>query len=160
MYLTDVLSAIDAIKKGTFVRIVYDSELPQTALARKMGVVIKKRTEKVVRMGVKYSNIAEVIKQESQRVEPKREYTPWSHWIIEDLISKHNTKDDYYLTFATVKNGSHTRCTYFCDGKEMTYEQVAQSPFVLPSYFKPSAMPTLIQKVKIANVIEIGGSRA
>ena len=159
MFLTEVLKSIAKIKKGTFVRVVYTSELPLTALGRKTGVIITKKTEKVVRLGVAYNNIAEVIKQEEARTEPKREVTSWSHWVIKDIIAKHNTKDDYYLSFATVKNGAHTQTEYYIDGRLATYEQVAQSPFVLPSYFKSSGDAPVVQKVKLENVVAIGGHR-
>lgn len=159
MELHEMLTRLEGIKKGTFVRIVYDSELPSTALGRQCGVTFTKRTEKVVRIGVKYHNIAEVRAAEAARTEPKRDVASWSHWVVPDVLSKHNTKDDYYLTIATVKNGSHTRSRYFSnDGQEVTYAQVAQGPFVLPSYFK-GAGSTPVQKIKVENIRIIGGHR-
>ena len=159
MKLNELIKALEVIKKGTFVRIVYDTELPSTALARSCGVKITKRTEKVVRLGVNYHNIAEVKKLEAERTEPKRQTTSWCHWEIPNIIAKHNTKDDYYLSFATVKYGSHTRSKYYINGDEATYTMVAEGPFVQQSYFKSSNGFTPIQKIKVENIVELGGSR-
>ena len=62
----EIIKTIDSVKKGTFVRIVYQSELPLTAAAKKAGHVIVKHTEKVVRLGVNYGNIAKVQEAEAE----------------------------------------------------------------------------------------------
>lgn len=157
----EIIKTIDSVKKGTFVRIVYQSELPLTAAAKKAGHVIVKHTEKVVRIGVNYGNIAKVQEAEAARTELKREYTPWCHWEIEDILAKHNTKDDYYLSFATVNGmGHHTKSTYFMDGSTATINEVMDSELVLPSYFKGTGEAPAVQKVNISNIIQLGGHRA
>ena len=156
----EIIKTIDSVKKGTFVRIVYQSELPLTAAAKKAGHVIVKHTEKVVRLGVNYGNIAKVQEAEAARTEPKREYTPWCHWEIQDILAKHNTKDDYYLSFATVDGmGHHTKSTYFMNGETATINEVRDSAYVLPSYFKNNGEAPVVQKVNINNIIELGGHR-
>lgn len=156
----EIIRSIGDIKKGTFVRIVYQTELPLTAAAKKAGHIIIKRTEKVVRLGVNYGHIAKVQEYEAERIEPKREVTPWCHWEIKDILAKHNTKDDYYLSFATVEgNGHHTKNEYFIDGKSATFQMIEDSSFVLPSYFKGNGEFPVVQKVNINNVIQIGGRR-
>lgn len=156
----EIIKAVDTVKKGTFVRIVYETELPLTAAAKRAGHVIVKHTEKVVRLGVNYGNISKVQKAEEARTEPKREYTPWCHWEIENILAKHNTKDDYYLSFATVDGmGHHTKTTYFVDGVTATFDEVKESEFVLPSHFKNSGEAPVVQKVNINNIIQLGGHR-
>lgn len=157
----EIIRTIDTVKKGTFVRIVYQTELPLTAAAKRAGHVIVKHTEKVVRLGVNYGNIAKVQEAEAARSEPKREYTPWCHWEIEDILAKHNTKDDYYLSFATVDGvGHHTKNTYFMNGNTATISEVMDSALVLPSYFKGTGEAPTVQKVNINNIIQLGGHRA
>ena len=157
----EIIKTIDSVKRGTFVRIVYQSELPLTAAAKRAGHVIVKHTEKVVRLGVNYGNIAKVQESEAERTEPKREYTPWCHWEIQDILAKHNTKDDYYLSFATVNGiGHHTKSTYFIDGSTATINEVMDSELVLPSYFKGTGEAPAVQKVNISNIIQLGGHRA
>lgn len=156
----EIIRSIEDIKKGTFVRIVYQTELPLTAEAKRSGHVIIKQTEKVVRLGVNYSNIAKVQKQEAERTEPKREYTPWCHWEIPNILAKHNTKDDYYLSFASIDGkGHHTKNKYFINGTTATRKMVEECPFILPSYFKSSGEAPVVQKVNINNIIQLGGHR-
>lgn len=157
----EIIRTVETVKKGTFVRIVYQTELPLTAAAKRSGHVIIKHTEKVVRLGVNYGNIATVQEAEAVRTEPKREYTPWCHWEIEDILAKHNTKDDYYLSFATVNGiGHHTKSTYFMNGSTVALNEVMDSELVLPSYFKGTGEAPAVQKVNINNIIQLGGHRA
>lgn len=156
----EIIRTVNDVKKGTFVRIVYQTELPLTSAAKKSGHVIVKHTEKVVRLGVNYGNIAKVQTAESQRTEPKREYAPWCHWEIKDVLAKHNTKDDYYLSFATVDGkGHHTKNKYFIDGVAASLDDVKESNMILPSYFKSSSDAPAVQKVNINNIIQLGGHR-
>lgn len=157
----DIIKIAQAAKKGSFIRIVYVSDLPISASARKAGHVIQKRTEKVVRLGVNYTHIAQVIAQEALRTEPKRETTSWCHWIIPNVLAKHNFNDAYYLSVASVNNGHHSRSKYFIDGIECSFEDVVDSGYVLPSYFRSyTGEAPVVQTIRIENVIELGGSRS
>ena len=160
MTRNEVIRAIEGIHKGSFTRIVYCTELPLTAQAKKENNELVKHTEKVVRFGVDYYNIAKVIAEEALRTEPKTERSSWCHWEIENLLAKHNTRDDYYLSFATVNHGSHTMNKYFLNGREMSYQEVVDSGLVIPSYFNNTKDVLAIQKVNINNIIELGGHRA
>lgn len=159
MTRNEVVRAIEGIHKGSFTRIVYCTELPLTAQAKKENNELVKHTEKVVRFGVDYYNIAKVIAEEALRTKPKVERSSWCHWEIENLLAKHNTKDDYYLSFATVNHGSHTKNRYFLNGYEVSYQEVVNSGLVIPSYFNSNRDVTTIQKVNIKNIISIGGKR-
>lgn len=159
MQVEEIIQKAKETKRGTFIRIVYETILPVTAAARKLGYVVTKRTEKVVRLGVNYGHIAKVIEQEAASTGDKRVVTPWYHWVEKDLIAKHNTKDDYYISFATVNKGSHSRSSYFINGQEASFTEVADSNTVIPSYFKSSGEAPVVQKVNVNNIIELGGSR-
>ena len=100
-----------------------------------------------------------MIAEEALRTEPKTERSSWCHWEIENLLAKHNTRDDYYLSFATVNRGSHTMNRYFLNGREISYQEVVDSGFVIPSYFNNTEDLPPIQKVNIKNIISIGGKR-
>lgn len=158
MKKVDVLSAITSIKKGAFTRIAYTSEPTLSAAGKKAGVSITKFTEKTVRLGVKYANMQAVQEKEAARTEPKREVTPWYHWEVEDILAKHNTKDAYYLAFSYVNEGHNTRSSYFIDGVEVSKEELQESGYVIPSYFKEDKEPPLTQRVNIDNIITIGGN--
>ncbi len=159
MTLSQVLNIVEGIRKGTFTRIVYESSPTLTAEARKSGVQVVKLTEKVVRIGVDYQNIEAVKIAESLRTTPKLERAPWCHWEIDNILAKHNNKDDYYLAFASVNDGHHTKTTWFINGRHVTREEVEASGFIIPSYFKPTNDIPVVQKINITNIISLGGNR-
>lgn len=157
----DIIKIAQAAKRGSFIRIVYVSDLLISASARRAGHIVQKRTEKVVRLGVNYTHIAQVIAQEALRTGPKRETTSWCHWIIPNILAKHNFNDAYYLTVANVNNGHHSRSKYFIDGVESSFDDVVDSGYVLPSYFRfDTREAPVVQTIRIENIIELGGSRS
>ena len=153
----EVLKAVDSIKKGSFTRIVYSSEPTLSAAGKKAGVNVTKFTEKTVRIGVKYANMQAVKDTDAARTEPKKEVTPWYHWEIEDILAKHNNKDAYYLAFSYVNEGHNTRTQYFLNGVEVTKEELRESGYVIPSYFKEDKDLPVTQRINIDNIIALGG---
>lgn len=160
MTKNQVVEAVKNIKKGTFVKIVYRTDLPLTAAAKKRGVTASKITEKIVRLGVNYSNIQSVINAEATRTEPKREVTSWCHWEIPNVLAQHNTKEDYYLSFATVNGGSHTKTIYMLNSIPVNKSEVIDAEVVLSSYFKSNGDVPVVQKVNVNNIIQIGNCKA
>lgn len=160
MTKNQILGAVDKIKRGAFVKIVYRTELPMLAAAKKQGVSASKITEKVVRLGVDYNNIKAVAEKEATRTTPKREVTSWCHWEIPNILAQHNTKEDMYLAFATVNGGSHTKTQYMLNGVTATKQEVESANVVIPSYFKSSGDIPEVQRVNINNIIQLGECRA
>lgn len=156
MELNEVVNTLNNLKKGAFTRIVYQSSPTLTAAAKKSGIEIVKHTQKVVRFGVSYHNIDAVQKSEKERTTPKIERAPWCHWVIEDALAKHNTKEEYYVSFASVNGGHHTKTEWFLNGVRVSKEDIVNSGYVIPSYFKSSGEPAVVQKVNVTNVIHIG----
>lgn len=158
MTKNEILNSIRDIKKGTFTRIIYTSEPTLSAAGKKAGVSIIKHTEKTVRLGVAYQNMQVVKETEAARTEPKREVTPWCHWEVEDVLAKHNTKDAYYLAFSYVNGTGHnTKSEYYLNGKVISVEELKESGFIVPSYFKEGKEMPVTQRVNIDNIIQIGG---
>lgn len=158
MTKNEILNSIRDIKKGTFTRIIYTSEPTLSAAGKKAGVSIVKHTEKTVRLGIEYQNMQVVKDREAARTEPKREVTPWCHWEVEDVLAKHNTKDAYYLAFSYVNGTGHnTKSQYYLNGKVIPVEELKESGFIVPSYFKEGKESPVTQRVNIDNIIQIGG---
>ena len=154
----EIIEAVNKTKKGAFTRIVYATEPTLSSAGKKSGAVIVKHTEKTVRIGVKYHNMEAVKAAEAARVEPKREVTPWCHWEIEDVLAKHNTKDAYYLAVSYVNGGHHTKSEFYLNGEPITEEQLKETGYVVPSYFKNKEEVPVTQKINIDNIITIGGN--
>ena len=159
MHINELRTNIEGIKKGAFTRIVYRTQPSLTAFAKKNDVEVVKRTEKVVRLGVKYHNIESVKQHEAERTSPKQERDPWCHYVVEDILAKHNTKDDYYLCYANVNKGHHTKIQWFINGVPVSEETVKNSGYVIPSYFTPSNEAPAVQKLKTENIISLGGKK-
>ena len=155
----EIITAVGTIKKGAFTRIVYATEPTLSAAGKKAGASIVKHTEKVVRLGVKYHNMEAVKKAEAERTEPKREVAPWCHWEIDDILAKHNTKDAYYLAFSYVNEGHNTKSEYFLNGNPVTVDELKETGYIVPSYFKDKGEIPVTQKINIENIIELGGIR-
>lgn len=151
----ELIQKIRNIKKGTFVKIYYKSEVPLTAAAKREGNSVIKLTEKLVRLGVDYTHIARVVAEEALRTTPKKERAPWCHWEIPHILAKHNNKDDYYLSVATV-TGHSGKSIYLINGELSTSQDVADCGYVLPSYFNAHEAP-VVQTININNIIKIGG---
>lgn len=154
----EIIAAVNNTKKGAFTRIVYTSEPTLSAAGKKSGVTIVKHTEKTVRIGVKYHNMEAVKVAEAARTEPKREVTPWCHWEVEDILAKHNTKEAYYLAVSYVNGGHHTKSEFYLNGEPITVEQLKETGYVVPSYFKQDREVPVTQKINIENIITIGGN--
>lgn len=159
MTLNELMEKVNKIRKGTFTRIVYTTEPTLSAAGRKAGVTVIKKTEKVVRLGVQYNNIEAVKEAEAARTEPKRETAAWCHWIVKDILAKHNTKEAYYLSFAYAKDGHNTKTQYFLNDKPITKAELQDSGYVIPSYFTSNGDIPVVQKVNIDNIVELGGSK-
>ena len=159
MQITEIRRIVENIRKGTFTRIEYVSEPSLTAAAKKAGHVITKHTTKVVRLGVNYGHIAEVKRQEALRTEPKIERAPWYSWEVKDTIAKHNTKEAYYLAFATVNKGHNTKTTWFLDGVEVTAREIRESGLIIPSYFNTDGEMPVVQRINVENIIALGSRR-
>ena len=73
------------------------------------------------------------------------------------MLAKHNTKDAYYLAFSYVNEGHNTKSQYYLNGKIVSVEELKESGFIIPSYFKEEKDAPVTQRVNIDNIIQIGG---
>lgn len=158
MTVEQIMKVVNETRKGTFTRIEYVSEPSLTAAAKRMGVSVIKYTEKVVRLGVHYPNIADVQRAEAERTTPKQERAPWCHWEITDILAKHNTKEAYYLAIATVNKGHNTKNRWFINGEEVTLQEIMESGYIIPSYFKDGELP-VVQRINIEHILGLGKKR-
>lgn len=130
-------------RNGSFIRISYQSEVPVRASYK--GVKVVKVTDTTSRFGVRYSHIA--------GVEPvgKPDY---AH-RIDDKLFEHNKSGEIYLQLAPLKENANARVRYMIDGAPATLEEVKE--LAIPSYFNRSGDRPAVIRVKLSNIITIGG---
>lgn len=148
---------MENVKPGVFTRIKYKSDASLAAKAKKEGHTVTKIVGKTVRFGVNYFEIEAVKEREAARTEPKKEMKPLYESLIPHTLYKHIEKETLYVQFATVPEGGHTETEWLIDGQPATLEQVKESGYVINSYWNHSGEAPEVQKIKLENVISIGG---
>lgn len=148
---------MEGVNPGVFTRIEYKSDASLAAKAKKEGHTVTKIVGKTVRFGVNYFEIESVKEREAARTEPKKEMKQLYESLIPHTLYKHIEKGNLYVQFATVPEGSHTETTWLIDGKPATLEEVKESGYVINSYWNHSGEAPEVQKIKLENVISIGG---
>ncbi len=148
---------MENVKPGVFTRIKYKSDASLAAKAKKEGHTVTKIVEKTVRFGVNYYEIEAVKEREAARTEPKKEMKQLYESLIPHTLYKHIEKETLYVQFATIPEGGHTNTEWLIDGQPATIDQVKESGYVINSYWAPKGDAPEVQKIKLENVISIGG---
>lgn len=164
MKRNEIISKIESIKPGTFVRISYRTEVPVKAADKKAGIKMWKEVSTTVRTGVNYGKIASVIARKAQEdasVE-KRAYTNPYEWVIQDRVKVHTGSGKEYFYFASVNGGHNTKTHYFYEGPVIGVIDMGSSideklaSVVLPSYFNKKGNASEVRQVAFDNIISIG----
>ncbi|MBO5712020.1 MAG: hypothetical protein J6R47_04205 [Acholeplasmatales bacterium] len=148
---------MENVKPGVFTRIKYKSDASLAAKAKKEGHTVTKIVDKTVRFGVNYFEIESVKEREAARTEPKKEMRQLYESLIPNTLYKHIEKETLYVQFATIPEGGHTITEWLIDGNAATLDQVKESGYVINSYWNKSGDAPEVQKIKLENVISIGG---
>lgn len=162
-----IIDAAQKVKKGTYVRIGYRTELPVKAELKKQGCRVYKYTETTVRLGVNYGKISTVIARNAKENILKNKPNNYE-WAVKDLI-KHNTNTgkDYLFVAVTGKSGSNTKEMYNIQveggGIEVTcIPEIFREEFsdiIIPSYWtKKDASQSEVKNISFDNICRIGDS--
>lgn len=155
MNLNTIINVITNIKKGTFTRIKYMTDVPVKAKYKKQGVSITKIGFMTTRFGIHYPNIKSVKSVQDK----KYVHNDNLEWIIKDIIQHNkNNNNDYLCTYPTEK-GRNSKFKYIITTPNMTvYSDTLKdvSEYVLPSYFNKKGDAVTMMKININNVLQIG----
>ena len=138
----EIIEKIKAARKGSYIKLTKIKDL---------GRGITKESDMVIRLGVRYSNLAMNAGKETGSLK-------WGHWVegLENLVLEH--KGNYYLrvTSKTPENpdeGADVVATRYLKGsKALTKEMVLSE--VGESVFKGSGAP--VYNIKFENIVSIG----
>ena len=152
--MTGIVEKIKSLKRGTFVRIKYRTEVKPSA--RFKDLKIEKIVEATVRVGVSYSNLSAVKERRATEAKPMNpSHVQWWRWcegcrnIMKEKISDPSQR---YITFATVPNGGNVKVLWYINGKSVPEEEVRA--ITIPSYWNKSNLDVF--DVKLENLISVG----
>ena len=155
MDIKTISEKINKIRRGSFVRFTYQSEMPIKAEFKKMGYKIIKTTSVTTRFGINYGNIKQVKEKDTEKKPYK--VNEALKWIVKDVIQYNSNTDKYYLcTYPTEKgrNSSSKYDIYLNGERVMKGVDIIDRNMIINSYWDKKA--TCMMKVNIDNVIQIG----
>ena len=152
--MTGIVEKIKSLKRGTFVRIKYRTEVKPSA--RFKDLKIEKIVEATVRVGVSYSNLSAVKERRATEAKPMNpSHVQWWRWcegcrnIMKEKISDPSQR---YITFATIPNGGNVKVLWYINGKSVPEEEVRA--ITIPSYWNKPNLDVF--DVKLENLISVG----
>ena len=160
MEKNEIMTALDRIKNGTFVRVKYKSEMPVKAENKKKGISITKYSEATFRTGVKYSNIADVIAERETKEPTEQKIRKNNDEVLIDNKAVHNTNTNKdYVCFATVKNNANIKSMYLIiiGDKKIIADKLNDEykAFLIDSALSERKV-SYVRKINFENIISIG----
>ncbi len=134
-----ILEFIKATKKGTFQKMISESQINE---------LVTKRVESVIRVGIDNKN----------RAINKNKIIgdlPWGEFIYENYLIGHtNKKGEYnvYLRYYTTKHRPTTK--YFYQGQEVTKQYLINNKIISESKLKSNDSD--VRVININNIIRLG----
>lgn len=153
-----VIQAVKRINRGTWFNMVYVSDVPVLASAKREGYVVYKKTKCTVRWGVNYKNIGTVkerFQDKADRGETVTHELPWGKWSDKApnlMMIEH--KEKMYLRVYTSPNKFDS--VFYVNGVPITKEGLLALNIVQPSYFKKSDTRPEALTIKTENIESIG----
>lgn len=147
MKYEEIVDLIGKYKKGQFFSITFSKQLPVCKNFKGFHEV-KKVSNAIVRIGVKYDNIKAVAEKRVTGELPKENSgLPWGEWDIPGYTIKHNGK--IYLRVSLV-NGNKIRSDYYVDS--LSVDEGIAKGYCLASAFRTSEGKPDVLTINIENI--------
>lgn len=134
-----ILEFIKATKKGTFQKMISETQITEDLV---------KRVESVIRVGIDNKN----------RADNKNKVTgdlPWGEFTLEYYIIEHTNKNgehNVYLRYYTTKH--RPKVKYFYQGQEVTKQYLIDNKIISESKLKSN--DSSVRNINIKNIIRLG----
>jgi len=147
-----VLTIVSTMKKGTYQKITYTSDITSNKDNKERHV--QKVVSSVVRIGIQYSHINVESIQSRKTSDSGTEQLPWGTWDIDcPFLIEH--KGNYYLRCTVSRSPKHhPTVTYLVDGEPATKE-LAMS-LTRASEWTPREKEEYVFNPKIQNILSLG----
>ena len=157
MELTKAIETLVRIKKGTFTKFVYKSDVKVKA-ACKDTVKISKYTVATARFGINYGHLKTTISKGIEKSSNNIKKTNYVS-VLKHMIEYNTNTDKYYVTAYTSPNKPKVTYLIYKDGKldKITNTKSDIREYVTDSVYSTSRInENGIYKVNLDNVIRIG----
>ena len=157
MLLTEIIKTMATIKKGTFTKLCYKTEVPVKASC-KDKIKIVKFNKTVARFGINYGNLASVKAKASNDEAPKKKSNPNKEWVLRNIIEYNKNTEKFYLNVYPATCRSNSVYVIYKDNKVITsnslspYKDMIQESYLNRKYNGVNEF----YKVNIDNVISVG----
>lgn len=152
----EIMNALNNVKSGTYQVVVYKTNLTPNRYNK--GCAITKVVRAVVRFGVQYSHLSELVAEDKARkaagLEPATHELKNAHWINKYLIQHDNGN---ILLRITVSKGVFHKSRilgYYKDGQPISEAEAREC--TQASQWTPRNTPLLVFSKKIDDIISIG----
>lgn len=157
--MASIIEAIKSVIAGRFVRVGSTSQMKIKA-AYKNNVSIIKVTERTVRIGLNYANIAAVKAMEAQRIEPKTQRTDNNIWEVEGRVAFNTNTGKKSLRVYTVAHHSNSKSKYIItvDGVVTECDTLPEwaIEYIVPSSLNRSGEMPVCMSLTLDNVYMLG----
>lgn len=152
----EIMSVLNNVKSGTYQVVTYKTKITSDKYNKDKEIV--KVVRAVVRFGVQYSHLDELVQEAKERaalgLEPEKHELKNSHWLNKWLIEHDN--GTIYLR-CTVSKGAYHKSKvlgYFKDG--VAISEAEARACTQPSQWTPKNGTFLVFNKKIEDIISIG----
>lgn len=155
MNINVINNIINSIRKGTFFRIVYKTEVPVKAAYKQMGLKVCKVTSVITRTGINYFNIAGVDAPSNK----KNRVNNYEPLVKNVLYYNSNTKNSYLNIYPVKGNYSKTKYEFYIDDqriKTCSADEINFNSDIFKQRSYSSERPRM-QRINIDNIISING---
>ena len=150
MQIQDILNGLNA--PGAFIRVSWEGDVAVAAAYK--GHAVRKSVTAVVRSGITYDNVGDVIAGRDDGTLPAENAgLPWGAWVTFPLHIAHKGAD--YVRLYPAKGGRVT-ATYTVDGREATRDEVLAMMTPSARAKAEDSETPLCFTVKAANVVGVG----
>ena len=150
MKISDILAGLNA--PGAFVKVSWQS--PVTVAAANKHHDVRKSVTAVVRSGITYDNVGDVIAGREDGTLPEENAgLPWGEWVTFPLHIAHKGAD--YVRLYPAKGGKVT-ATYTVDGREASRDEVLSMMTPGARAKAENGETPLCFTVKAENVVGVG----
>lgn len=150
MQLNQIQEVLNNYKPGTFIKVCWEKDI-SSAKAKKQGITITKRCEGIVRTGINYKNVKNVVVSESSQ-----DHVSWfEHCDMKGLIQSKSDNSKKYLQLYPVKGNKIKTVIASTNIYESNLEKLYELGYITKSSLTKTD-ELIVMNLGIENIIKFG----